>query len=169
MRLRINENIRAREVRVIDEKGKQVGVLPTIEAIKMAYDKGIDLVEIVSTSNPPVCKIIDYTKFKYEQERKMRSERKKQKVLQIKEVRFRPKIDVHDLEFKINHARNFLEEKHKVKLNMMFLGRELEHRELGLSVIAKIRERISDLGVFENEPRFEGNKINVLVNPIMKK
>ena len=99
----------------------------------------------------------------------MRSERKKQKVLQIKEVRFRPKIDVHDLEFKINHARNFLEEKHKVKLNMMFLGRELEHRELGLSVIAKIRERISDLGVFENEPRFEGNKINVLVNPIMKK
>jgi len=154
MRLRINENIRAREVRVIDEKGKQVGVLPTIEAIKMAYDKGIDLVEIVSTSNPPVCKIIDYTKFKYEQERKMRSERKKQKVLQIKEVRFRPKIDVHDLEFKINHARNFLEEKHKVKLNMMFLGRELEHRELGLSVIAKIRERISDLGVFENEPRF---------------
>jgi translation initiation factor IF-3 len=145
-----------------------IGVKQTRDALSLAYDAGLDLVEIVPSANPPVCKIVDYTKYKYDQERKERTERKKQKLFQLKEVRFRPKIEEHDLEFKINHIREFLAEKHKVKVTIMFLGRELEHRELGYSVLEKIKTRIVDLGAAESREKMEGNRIVVLFAPTKK-
>ena len=132
--LRINEQIRVREVRLIDEEGNQKGIIPTKEALVMAHEANLDLVEIAPQSNPPVCKILDYGKYRFEMEKKLRDSKKKQKLLKLKEIRMQPKIDDHDLDFKSKHIREFLADGNKVKVTIRFRGRELAHTELGLEV-----------------------------------
>ena len=158
----MNEYIRAPQVRVIDETGEQLGIKPTAEAIRLARSKGFDLIEIAPNSMPPVCKIIDYSKYKYEEERKLRQLRKKMKTGQVKEIRLRPRIGGHDLEFKINHAREFLEKKYKVKFTLMFIGREKAHREIGYNILNTIKEKLSDISTIEGQPKFEGNRLIAL-------
>ncbi len=165
---RINEYIRVPQVRVIDENGKQLGIKSTQEALKIAYEKGLDLVEIAPQAVPPVCKITDYSKYKYELEKRLREERKKQKIFQIKEIRLSPRIGEHDLEFKITHAREFFEKKHKVKFTIVFSGREILHNEIGVEIINKIKEKISDLATQDSEPKLEKNRITVIFSPLKK-
>ena len=129
--LRVNEMIRIREVRVIDEEGNQLGIIPTPEALKMAKDKDLDLVEVSPNANPPVCKILDYGKYKFEQEKKLRDSKKNQKVLKLKEIRMQPKIGTGDLDTKAKHIQEFLDEGDKVKVTIRFRGRELAHTDLG--------------------------------------
>jgi len=165
---RINERIRAQEVRVIDENGRNIGIKPISEALKIASEKGLDLVEIVPDANPPVAKIVDYSRFRYEQERKSRQERKKTKPGYLKEIRFRPNISSHDLEFKINHIREFLDKKYRVKITIMFMGREIEHRDQGYELFNKIKEKISDIAYIESEPNLDRNRLIAIVTPIKK-
>ncbi len=167
--LRINEQIRVREVRLIDEEGNQKGILPTIEALRMARDLGIDLVEVAPQANPPVCKILDYGKYKFELEKKSKDSRKKQKLLKIKEIRMQPKIDDHDLEFKSKHVREFLQEGNKVKVTIRFRGRELAHTELGLDVLNDVLKRLEGEYVMEKPAMMEGRFMSMIVGPKTKK
>lgn len=137
--------------------------------MRYAEEKGLDLIEVVPNANPPVCKILDYTKYKYEQIQKVKQERKKLKVFQVvKQIRIRPKIGEHDLQIKINHIKEFLKEKFKVKITLMFFGRELEHQDLGYKIIGKIKDEIKELGVFEQEPMMEGDRIVGHIIPLKK-
>ncbi|PKL09217.1 MAG: translation initiation factor IF-3 [Spirochaetae bacterium HGW-Spirochaetae-7] len=163
--LRTNEQIRVRDVRLIDENGEQRGVLPMVEALRMAKELSLDLVEIAPQSNPPVCKILDYGKFKFEQEKKVKDNRKHQKIVKIKEVRMQPKIDDHDLDFKSRHVRNFLEEGNKVKVTIRFRGRELAHTELGEDVLKSVLVKIEGLYVMESPPRMEGRFMSMMLIP----
>ncbi len=163
--LRTNDQIRVREVRLIDEDGEQKGVLPTSEALQMAKDLGLDLVEIAPQSIPPVCKILDYGKFKFEQEKKLKDNRKHQKIVKIKEVRMQPKIDDHDLDFKSKHVRNFLLEGNKVKVTIRFRGRELAHTEIGEDVLKSVLVKIEGLYVMESPPRMEGRFMSMMLIP----
>ncbi|MBN2874504.1 MAG: translation initiation factor IF-3 [Spirochaetales bacterium] len=163
--LRTNEQIRVREVRLIDDAGEQKGVLPTAEALRMAKDIGLDLVEIAPQSNPPVCKILDYGKFKFEQEKKLKDNRKHQKIVKIKEVRMQPKIDDHDLDFKSKHVRGFLQEGNKVKVTIRFRGRELAHTEIGEEVLRSVLTKIEGLYVMESPPRMEGRFMSMMLIP----
>ena len=163
--LRTNEQIRVRDVRLIDENGEQRGVLPMAEALRMAKELSLDLVEIAPQSNPPVCKILDYGKFKFEQEKKVKDNRKHQKIVKIKEVRMQPKIDDHDLDFKSRHVRNFLEEGNKVKVTIRFRGRELAHTELGEDVLKSVLVKIEGLYVMESPPRMEGRFMSMMLIP----
>ena len=163
--LRINDQIRVREVRVIDENGEQKGVLPTAEALRQARELGLDLVEIAPQSNPPVCKILDYGKFKFEQEKKLKDNRKHQKIVKIKEVRMQPKIDDHDLDFKSKHVRGFLQEGNKVKVTIRFRGRELAHTEIGEEVLKSVLTKIEGLYVMESPPRMEGRFMSMMLVP----
>jgi len=155
-------------VRLIDENGQQLGIKPIGEALNLAEEKGLDLVEIAPMAKPPVCKIISFSKYKYEQERKLRQEHKKQKIGQIKEIRFRPRINEHDLETKIRHAREFLTDKYKLKVIIMLLGREMGHSELGYNLANKIKERLADISIVEQEPKSEGNRIIMLFSSKIK-
>jgi translation initiation factor IF-3 len=161
-RTRINENIRAPQLRVIDETGQQLGVKSRFDALGIAADKGLDLVEVVPNASPPVCKIIDFSKLKYQEERRLKEQRKKSKFGQIKEIRMRPRINEHDLEFKVKHAREFIEEKFKVKISVVLFGREMQHRELGIALMEKIKEKLFDIAVVETQSRFEGNRLIAL-------
>ncbi|MEW6042350.1 MAG: translation initiation factor IF-3 [Elusimicrobiota bacterium] len=161
-KIRINENIRSPQVRLIDEKGAQIGIKPIYEALRLASEKDMDLVEIVPNATPPVCKIIDFSKLKYLEERKQREQRKKSKFGQIKEIRFRPRINEHDLEFKIKHAREFIQQKFRVKITISLFGREMQHRELGIDLMEKIKHRLSDISVVESQSKFEGNRLITL-------
>lgn len=163
--LRTNDQIRVREVRLIDDAGEQKGVLPTVEALRMARELGLDLVEIAPQSNPPVCKILDYGKFKFEQEKKFKDNRKHQKIVKIKEVRMQPKIDDHDLDFKSKHVRTFLLEGNKVKVTIRFRGRELAHTEIGEEVLKSVLTRIEGLYAMESPPRMEGRFMSMMLNP----
>ncbi|HUW68796.1 MAG TPA: translation initiation factor IF-3 [bacterium] len=163
--LRTNEQIRVREVRLIDDTGEQKGVLPMAEALRMAKELGLDLVEIAPQSNPPVCKILDYGKFKFEQEKKFKDNRKHQKIVKIKEVRMQPKIDDHDLDFKSRHVRGFLEEGNKVKVTIRFRGRELAHTEIGEEVLKSVLAKIEGLYAMESPPRMEGRFMSMMLNP----
>ena len=163
--LRTNEQIRVRDVRLIDENGEQRGVLPMAEALRMAKELSLDLVEIAPQSNPPVCKILDYGKFKFEQEKKLKDNRKHQKIVKIKEVRMQPKIDDHDLDFKSRHVRNFLEEGNKVKVTIRFRGRELAHTEIGEDVLKSVLVKIEGLYVMESPPRMEGRFMSMMLIP----
>jgi len=163
--LRINEQIRVREVRLIDDQGEQKGVLPTAEAIRMAKDLGLDLVEIAPQSVPPVCKILDYGKFKFEQEKKLKDNRKNQKIVKIKEIRMQPKIDDHDLDFKSKHVREFLAEGNKVKVTIRFRGRELAHTEIGEDVLKSVLARVEGYYVLERPPTMEGRFMSMTLNP----
>jgi len=157
--------IRISEIRVIDENGEQLGVLPTTEAKQIARDKGLDLVEIAPNVRPPVCKIMDYGKYKYEQSKKARESKKKQHVTHLKEIKLRPKIEEHDLGFKMRHAEKFLKEHDKVKFTVMFRGREMEHLDRGFSLLKQVQERFEDIAVLEKEPVRVGRIISMILGP----
>ena len=163
--LRINEAIRMREVRLIDGDGNQKGILPTIEALRMAREAGLDLVEIAPQAQPPVCKLLDYGKYKFDLEKKTRESRKHQKQVRIKEIRMQPKIDGHDLEFKTRHVREFLDEGNKVKVTVRFRGRELAHTELGKVVLDRILEKLEGNFLLERAAQMEGRTMSLLLNP----
>ncbi|MGH7476158.1 MAG: translation initiation factor IF-3 [Longimicrobiales bacterium] len=152
-------------MRVIDEEGEQMGILPIEQAIAFAEDRGLDLVEVAPNARPPVCRVMDYGKFKYEEARKARKARKRQHQIQIKEVKFRPGIEEHDFEFKLRHARRFLEEGNKVKATMMFRGRQMAHAELGRQVLARVATALGDLGRVEGDVSFEGRNMTMIVAP----
>ena len=147
--LRINEQIRVREVRLIDDEGEQKGIVPTIEALRMAKEQELDLVEVAPQANPPVCKILDYGKYRFEQEKKLRDSKKNQKQLKLKEIRMQPKIGSGDLDFKSKHIQEFLTEGNKVKVTIRFRGRELAHTELGYDVLKEVLKRLNDEYVIE--------------------
>jgi len=163
--LRTNEQIRVREVRLIDDKGEQMGVVLAVEALRMARELGLDLVEIAPQSVPPVCKILDYGKFKFEQEKKLKDNRKNQKIVKIKEIRMQPKIDDHDLDFKSKHVREFLNEGNKVKVTIRFRGRELAHTEIGEDVLRSVLGRIDGLYNLERPPTMEGRFMSMILSP----
>jgi len=163
--VRVNERIRVPQVRVINEDGSQVGVMTAREALTMAQAQGMDLVEVSPTSRPPVCRIMDYGKFKYEQNRKARKARKNQHQMQLKEVKLRPKIEEHDYNFKVQHARQFLEARDKVKFTVMFRGREIAHQEIGYRLIEKVIALLADIATVESSPRFEGRTITTVLMP----
>jgi translation initiation factor IF-3 len=161
----MNERIRAREVRVIDDESGQLGIMPPFEAIKKARERGLDLVEISPTANPPVCKIMDYGKFLYEQEKKERAAKKKQKVITVKEVKFSINVDDHDYETKKNHVLRFLADGDKVKASLRFRGREMAHRDLGRGMIDRLIRDVSEKAVVEFAPRMEGNTMHAILAP----
>ncbi|AMV20309.1 translation initiation factor IF-3 [Planctomyces sp. SH-PL14] len=161
---RINEQIRITPVRVVNQSNDMVGVIPTVDALRMAYDAGLDLVEVAPTERPPVCRILDYGKFKYEQKKKSAKNTKTHQV-QIKEIRLRPKIGEHDIDFKVKHAREFLAEKDKVKLTIQFRGRENAHHDLGREVLKSMIEKLADVAKVESPPRMEGRSIMAVLTP----
>lgn len=163
--IRVNERIRVPQVRLIDTNGEQIGIVPTREALRIASDKGFDLVEISPTARPPVCKIMDYGKYKYELNKKAKSAKKKQHVIHLKEMRLRPKIEEHDYQFKLKHVREFLEKGNKVKVYVEFRGREMAHKELGEKIIQKLEEDIKDIGAVEQRPKFEGRSLSLIFTP----
>ncbi len=166
---RVNERIRIREVRLIDEEGTQVGVIPTFEALQMARDRGLDLVEVAPNAIPPVCRLMDYGRFRYEQSRKERESRKNQHVIELKEVRIRPKIDDHDLETKGRQAARFLDAGDKVKLTVLFRGREMAHPDIGRGLLDQLAEQLRPHGLIEQPPRMEGRTMTMFINPIKQK
>lgn len=161
--MRINSRIRVREVRVIGEAGEQLGVLTTQDAIKRAEEAGLDLVEVAPTAVPPVCRIIDYSKYKYEQEKREKEARKKQRVIHIKEVRMGPKIGEHDYQFKLRNLEDFLKRGDKVKVTMMFRGREMAHVDIGRKIFDRLASDISAMGEIEESPRLEGRIIGMVI------
>ena len=167
--LRINEQIRVREVRLIDDKGDQKGIVPTIEALKMAKEQELDLVEVAPQANPPVCKILDYGKYRFEQEKKLRDSKKNQKQLKLKEIRMQPKIGAGDLDFKSKHVQEFLNEGNKVKVTIRFRGRELAHTELGYDVLKEVLKRLDDEYVVEKQPAMEGRFMSMTLSPKTRK
>ena len=152
-------------MRLIDDVGNQCGVVDTEVALDMAREKGLDLVEVAPEAKPPVCKILDYGKFKYLLKKKEHQAKRKQHHVVIKEMRVRPKIDVHDLETKLKQARGFLQDGDKLQVNMLFRGREIGFKELGLAVMNRIKENLSDVGKVEREPRQEGNRMIMILQP----
>ena len=163
--LRINEQIRVREVRLIDDEGEQKGIVPTVEALRMAKDLDLDLVEVSPNANPPVCKILDYGKYRFEQEKRLRDSRKNQKALKLKEIRMQPKIGSGDLDTKAKHIQEFLDEGDKVKVTIRFRGRELAHTELGHDVLNEILKRLqNDSYSIEKPAAMEGRFMSMTLN-----
>jgi translation initiation factor IF-3 len=167
-RLRINNRIRAREVRLIDENGAQVGIVSIRDALSMAEERGLDLVEVAPNAVPPVCRILDYGKFRYEQSKKEREARKNQKQVEVKQIRLEPKTDEHDLEVKAKQARRFLLEGDKVKFNLRFRGREIFHQEIGLEMLERMAEELRDISIVEQRPTMEGRVLTLLLAPNQK-
>jgi translation initiation factor IF-3 len=163
--IRINERIRAREVRVIDDAGNQLGILPPFEALKIARERGLDLVEVSPNAVPPVCRIQDYGKFLYEKDKSERAARKKQKIIVVKEVKFSVTVDEHDYQTKKNQAVRFLTEGDKVKASLRFKGRQMAHRELGYTIINRLIQDIGDAGTVEFMPRMEGTTLHAILAP----
>jgi translation initiation factor IF-3 len=162
---RLNERIRVPQVRLIDEKGEQVGVIATQEALQMARDRGLDLMEVSPNSQPPVCKICDYGKFKYEKKKKEQIAKKKQTHVKVKEVQLRPQTEEHDLEYKFKNVRQFLEDGDKAKITMVFRGREITYVDQGFKVMRQIMERLKDVGLVESAPKLEGKKLMMVIAP----
>ncbi len=163
--MNINRNIRAKEVRVIDPDGNQVGILPLYKALATAGDFGLDLVEVSPNATPPVCKIMDYGRYKYEQTKKRQEAKKKQTVFHVKEIKVRPKTGDHDLETKIGHIKKFIDKKDKVKVTVMFRGREITLSDLGRELLARIAEEVEDIAVVEMAPKFEGRTMIMVLAP----
>jgi len=153
------------QVRVIAEDGEQLGIMNTREAVQLARSKGLDLVEVAATADPPVCRIIDFGKFTYEQKKKASEAKKKQVVIVVKEVKFRPGTDEHDYNFKMKHARQWLGEGDKVKATIFFRGREITHRELGAELLGRLEQDLADVGEVEQRPRMEGNQMFLVFSP----
>jgi translation initiation factor IF-3 len=165
-RTRINQQIRISPVRVIDQEGNQVGIVPIERALELAEQLGLDLVEVAPMARPPVCRIMDYGKFKYEEQRKAREARKKQHHIQLKEVKMRPGIEEHDFDFKTRHARRFLEEGNKVKVTMMFRGRQMAHPEIGREVLDRVMKEVSDIAKVEMSPTMEARTMTMVLAPL---
>lgn len=163
--VRTNERIRVREVRVIDEEGEQLGILPTRQALDIARERGLDLVEVAPNAIPPVCRLMDYGKYRYEQSRKDRESRKHQKTTELKEVRIKPKIDEHDLATKSRQAQRFLEEGDKVKLTVMFRGREMAHPDIGRDLLLQLADQVGAVALVEQTPRLEGRNMTMMLTP----
>ncbi|MEO6828477.1 MAG: translation initiation factor IF-3 [Acidobacteriaceae bacterium] len=163
--IRINDRIRAREIRVIDENGEQLGVLPPFEALKIARERGLDLVEISPNAVPPVCRIQDYGKFLYEKDKSERAARKKQKIIIIKEVKFSVTVDEHDYQTKRNQAIRFLQDGDKVKASLRFRGRQMAHRDLGYQIINRLIQDVGEGGIVEFHPRMEGTTLHAIIAP----
>ncbi|MFZ3231070.1 MAG: translation initiation factor IF-3 [Pseudobdellovibrio sp.] len=163
--LRVNREIRAQQVRLIDENGLMAGVMGVPEALRMAQDKGLDLIEIAPNAVPPTCKLMDYGKYKYEEKKKAAASRKNQVIVTIKEIQMRPRTDQHDFETKMKHARRFLLDGDKVKINLRFMGREMAHQEAGVLVIRKAIEFVKDLALVESPPKTEGKNLFTLLAP----
>jgi translation initiation factor IF-3 len=161
----MNERIRAREVRVIGDEGEQIGIMPPFEALKMAREKNLDLVEISPTAQPPVCRIMDYGKFLYQNEKREREAKKKQKVIVVKEVKFRINVDDHDYDTKKNHVLRFLDEGDKVKATIFFRGREMTRQSLGRQILERLIKDVEHHGIVEFRPRQEGNTLHLILAP----
>jgi translation initiation factor IF-3 len=166
---RVNEQIRAKEVRLIDPDGKQIGIVSLSEALRYAEDYGLDLVEIAPTANPPVCKIMDFGEFLYQEAKKAKEAKKKQKQIEIKEIKLSPKTDKHDLEVKIRHILRFLEDENKVRIRIVFKGREIAHPEMADRVLQAIFEAVKDKAQIESPPKIEGKQMLTVIAPIFKK
>jgi translation initiation factor IF-3 len=164
-RVRVNRQIRISPVRVIDDKGEQMGVLPVEEALAIAQERGLDLVEVAPMARPPVVKIMDYGKFKFEEAKAARAAKKKQHVIHLKEVKMRPGIDDHDFDFKTRHAREFLADGNKVKVTMMYRGRQMAHIELGREVLDRVAAELKDIAKIEQDPRLEGRNMSMVLAP----
>ena len=166
---RINQFIKASEVRVVHDKKGSLGVMNIKDALALAREEDSDLVEIVPNANPPVCKIIDYGKYKFELQKKNKEAKKKQKLVQLKEIKMRPQISVHDYNFKMKHIREFLNEGNKVKITIMFRGREMAHTEFGRDLIAKIIKDLESEASTEKPPKMEGRNLSAVLNPVKVK
>lgn len=166
---RLNERIRVPQVRLIDEKGVQVGVVPTFEALQMARERGLDLMEVSPNAQPPVCKICDYGKFKYEKKKKEQIAKKKQTVIKVKEIQLRPQTEEHDLDYKFKNVRQFLEDGDKAKITIMFRGREITYVDQGFKIMRQLTELVKDVGIVEAPPKIEGKKLIMVLAPGVQK
>jgi translation initiation factor IF-3 len=158
--VRVNERIRVREIRVIDDTGQQLGIMPPPQALAIAKQKGLDLVEISATASPPVCRIMDFGKYQDQEQKRARD----QKVIEVKEIKFRPKVDEHDYQFKKKHIERFLDEGDKVKATIFFRGREMAHPEIGRRILERLIEDLTESAVAESTPRLEGNQMHVILS-----
>lgn len=166
--LRINEEIRGREVRLVDNEGKQLGIVPLRDALRMAEERNLDLVEVAPNAKPPVCRIMDYGKYKYEQSKREKEVRKKQKVINIKEIKLRPGIEEHDFQVKARSVVRFLQDGDKVKVTIMFRGRQIVHTDLGQDLLYKLAEQVKDHAVVERQPKLEGKNMIMILAPIQE-
>jgi translation initiation factor IF-3 len=164
--VRVNREIHAKEVRVIDPDGKQLGILPLVEALRAAASFDLDLVEVSPKSDPPVCRIMDYGKFKYQQSKKAHEAKKRQAIQHIKEVKLRPKTEEHDFQFKLKHIERFLKEGNKTKVTIVFKGREMAHPEMGKNILIKVIEGTKEWGKVEQAPKLEGRNFTMVLAPI---
>ena len=162
---KINDAIRAREVRLIDENGQNIGVVSKIDALARAEEAGLDLVEVSPDAEPPVCKILDFGKYKYQEQKKAAEARKHQKIVEIKEIKMRPGIDDHDYEVKMRAIKRFFEEGDKVKVTLRFRGREMAHQQLGMAVLVRVKNEVEPIAKVESEPRFEGRQMVMVLAP----
>lgn len=163
--IRINGEIRVREVRVTDAQGEQLGIMQTRDALRLAEEAHLDLVEIAPKAKPPVCRIMDFGKYRYEQQKREKEARKKQKVISVKEVKLRPGIETHDFNFKVKNALRFIAEGNKVKAVIMFRGREISHPEMGETLLLKVAEAMADVATVERKPKLEGKNMIMILAP----
>lgn len=163
---RVNEKISSPKVRLVDENGEMVGVVSHKDALERAYKVGLDLVEVSPNADPPVCKILNYGKYKFEEQKKRAEIRKKQKIIEIKEVQLRPGIDKHDFEVKMRSARKFIEEGDKLKVTLRFRGRELSHQQLGMEVLNRVKDTLEDIAKVEQHPKLEGKRMIMVMGPV---
>jgi len=159
----VNERIRVREVRVIDDLGQQLGIMPPQQALVVARQKGLDLVEVAPGAVPPVCRIMDFGKYQYQEQKRAREARRHQKVIEVKEIKFRPKVDEHDYQFKKKHIERFLADGDKVKATVFFRGREIAHPEVGRRIINRLLDELADVAIAETMPRMEGNTLHTIL------
>lgn len=167
--MRRNDQIRAREVRLIGADSEQLGIVDRNEALQMARDAGLDLVEVAAAADPPVCRIMDYGRFKYEAQKKKQEAKKRQTVIQIKEIKLRPKTDEHDYQTKVNHIRRFIEDGDRCKVTIFFRGREIVHKDRGQTMLDRVVEDTKDIAKMEQEARAEGRTLFMMLAPLPKK
>lgn len=160
----MNDQIRVQNVRLISPEGEQIGVVTTQEALKKAENFGLDLVEVSPNAKPPVCRIMDYGKYKYEQSKKEKISKKKQHTITVKELRLRPRTDDHDLETKIRHARKFIEQRNKVKFTILFKGREMAYQDMGTNLLSRVQEMLEDIAKLDMEPKMEGRRMIMILS-----
>jgi translation initiation factor IF-3 len=163
---RANNRINSLEVQVISSKGQNLGILSTKEALNLAEQEGLDLIEIAPKANPPVCKIIDMGKYKYELQKKANKAKKKQKISELKEIKLRPNTEIHDYNFKMKNAQRFLSKKDKVKFTVRFKGREMQHHHLGMELLKRVEEDLKKVGKLELSPKFEGRQMTMVIQPL---
>ena len=166
--VRINDKIRTKQVRVIDEEGEQLGIMTPQDALREAEERGVDLVEVAPNANPPVCRIMDYGKYRYQQSKRAKESKKNQHTISVKEIKYRPKIDIHDFDYKTNHVREFLSEGNKVKVTIMFRGREMAHPEFGQEILGRVVEATRDITTDPPDAsrlRLEGRNMSMVLTP----